>query len=131
MWPQVGLLGAFGGGLLTAFILQDSKNFPIALFADNDMGLTWTVCWWLINYSPFDAVFLIHDFLPIKMVTKARFPPLVSDSIIGASQLSTQAFLVGSAWHIPTSLSRNECKNPVWLRATMVIVGHHDALSTP
>ena len=72
MWPQVGLFGAFGGGLLSAFLLQDSKRFGIALFAENYMGLTWTACWWLINYSPFDVVYRVHGFLPVRMVSKVR-----------------------------------------------------------
>ena len=67
---QTGFLAAFGGGLLSAFLLQDPKKFGISLFTDNTLGVTWTICWWLINYCPYDAVNRVHSFLPVRVVTK-------------------------------------------------------------
>lgn len=79
----VGLFGAFGGGLLTAFLFQDPQRFGIALFADNTMGLTWTLCWWLMNYSPFDIAYKVHDILLVKMTTKALMNALRAGVIAG------------------------------------------------
>ena len=70
---QTGLLAAFGGGLISAFLLQDPQKFGISLFTDNSVGVTWTLCWWLINYCPADLVNTIHNFLPVRVVTKARW----------------------------------------------------------
>ena len=67
---QTGFLAAFGGGLLSAFLLQDPQKFGISLFTDNTLGVTWTLCWWLINYCPLDAVNRVHSFLPVRIVTK-------------------------------------------------------------
>ena len=36
------------------------------------VGITWTVCWWLINYSPYDLAAQVHNMLPVRMVTKVR-----------------------------------------------------------
>jgi len=65
-------LAAFGGGLLSAFLLQDPKKFGISLFTDNTLGVTWTICWWLMNYCPFDAVNRVHSFLPVRVLTKVQ-----------------------------------------------------------
>ena len=69
---QTGFLAAFGGGLLSAFLLQDPKKFGISLFTDNTLGVTWTVCWWLINYCPADLVNTVHSYLPVRVVTKVH-----------------------------------------------------------
>ncbi len=37
---------------------------------DNSMGITWTLCWWGMNYSPGDVVNRVHSLLPVRMVTK-------------------------------------------------------------
>lgn len=36
------------------------------------IGITWTLCWWLINYSPYNLVAQVHNLLPVRMVSKVR-----------------------------------------------------------
>jgi hypothetical protein len=31
---------------------QDPKRAPLAFFVNNDIALIWTLCWWLVAYSP-------------------------------------------------------------------------------
>lgn len=38
------------------------------------VGITWTVCWWFINYSPYGLAAQVHSQLPVRMVTKVRSP---------------------------------------------------------
>lgn len=65
-----GCLGAFGGGTLSALMLQGVPGASVALFDANMVGLTWTVSWWLMNYSPNDIAWRIHSILPVRMMTK-------------------------------------------------------------
>ncbi|KAK9804406.1 hypothetical protein WJX72_011360 [[Myrmecia] bisecta] len=67
----VGLLAAFGGGVVSALLLQDPAKAPIALFADNKVGVIWTTCWWLITFFPYNLVERTHQLLPVRLVTKA------------------------------------------------------------
>ena len=68
----MGLLAAFGGGILSSLLLQDPKRAPIALLASNSVGVTWTVCWWLVNYLPGGLVAKLLRLRPFKLVAKAR-----------------------------------------------------------
>jgi MFS-type transporter involved in bile tolerance (Atg22 family) len=63
---QTGFLAAFGGGVLSAWLLQK----PVALFTDNVIGVTWTACWWAINYFPYARE--LHALLPIRLTTKVH-----------------------------------------------------------
>lgn len=69
---QVGLSAAFGGGIVSSLLLQDPKQAPIALFSHNIIGVTWTVCWWLINYFPFGVIQRLVLLLPFRIVAKVR-----------------------------------------------------------
>ena len=69
---QVGLLAAFGGGILSSLLLQDPKRAPIALLASNSVGVIWTACWWLVNYLPGGLVARLLRLRPFKLVAKAR-----------------------------------------------------------
>ncbi len=69
---QVGLAAAFGGGIITSLLIQDPKQAPIALFSHNVVGVTWTVCWWLVNYFPFNLVGRIVLFFPVRILLKVR-----------------------------------------------------------
>lgn len=69
---QVGLLAAFGGGILSSLLLQDPKRAPIALLASNSVGVIWTACWWLVNYLPGGLVAKLLRLRPFKLVAKAR-----------------------------------------------------------
>lgn len=66
---QVGLLAAFGGGLITAVIL----NQPIPLFASNTLGITWTVCWWLANYAPGNIISAALSWTVCRIPAKVGF----------------------------------------------------------
>lgn len=45
-------LWGFGGGITSAILIGDYTRASNALFARNEVGLVWTVCWWLVAYSP-------------------------------------------------------------------------------
>lgn len=68
----MGLLAAFGGGILSSLLLQDPKRAPIALLASNSVGVIWTACWWLVNYLPGGLVAKLLRLRPFKLVAKAR-----------------------------------------------------------
>ncbi|KIY97871.1 hypothetical protein MNEG_10090 [Monoraphidium neglectum] len=50
--PQLTFLWGFGGGTITSLLFQDPKRGPLAFFVNNDIALIWTLCWWLVAYSP-------------------------------------------------------------------------------
>ena len=52
--------------MITAIIL----NVPIPLFASNTLGITWTICWWLANYSPGGVVAKILKLAPVRIPAK-------------------------------------------------------------
>ena len=65
--PKIGLLAAFGGGILTALLLQDPAGSPIGLLADNAVGVAYTLAWWGLLYAP----------APVRSALRAlvTFPP--------------------------------------------------------
>lgn len=65
-----GCLGAFGGGTLSALMLQGVPGASLALFDSNIVGAIWTASWWLMNYSPNNIGWRVHNLLPVRMVTK-------------------------------------------------------------
>ncbi len=69
---QVGALAAFGGGILTALLIQDPKRAPIPFLTSNTVGLTWTICWWLINYFPGNLAAKAFSFPPLRITAKVR-----------------------------------------------------------
>ncbi len=70
--PQVGFLAAFGGGILSALLIQDPKRAPLALLSSNAVGVTWTLCWWAVNYCPGNLVARALAALPCRALAKAR-----------------------------------------------------------
>ena len=76
MPSQVGFLAAFAGGVLSALLIQDSKVAPIALLTSNSVGVTWTVCWWLVNYCPGNLVARAMSWLPCRLVARVSSPDL-------------------------------------------------------
>ncbi len=63
---QAGLLLATGGGVITSLLLDE----PVPFFRSNVLGVTWTLCWWLMLYFPYGLVYNLHSMLPIRMTTK-------------------------------------------------------------
>ena len=47
----------------------------------NSVGITWTLCWWAINYSPGGVVARLHSQLPVRMVTKVRLTSPAKDLV--------------------------------------------------
>lgn len=79
---QVGALAAFGGGILTALLIQDPKRAPIPLLSSNTVGLTWTICWWLINYFPGNLAARVLSLPPLKISAKVRAFPSLSPCLL-------------------------------------------------
>lgn len=69
---QIGLFAAFGGGVVSSLLLQDPVRAPIALFHSNYLGLVWTICWWLMNYCPYDLVAKVHGSGPVSSLSKVQ-----------------------------------------------------------
>ena len=88
-YAQVGLLAAFGGGLITAIIL----NVPIPLFSSNTLGITWTVCWWLANYSPGSVVAKVLTLVPVRIPAKVRYKACQSRAVQGHAIADTDPYL--------------------------------------
>ncbi len=40
---------------------------PITILYNNAVGITWVVCWWLINYFPWGLPRRLHHLLPIRV----------------------------------------------------------------
>ncbi|KAK9853347.1 hypothetical protein WJX84_002026 [Apatococcus fuscideae] len=62
-----GMLLATGGGVITSLLLDE----PVPFFKSNVLGVTWTLCWWLMLYFPYNLVFKLHSVLPVRLATKS------------------------------------------------------------
>ena len=89
----MGFLAAFGGGILSALLLQDPKRAPIALLSSNAVGVTWTLCWWAVNYFPSNLVSRALALLPCRALAKV---PWISTFIPPLARI--QGFLCMHAW---------------------------------
>lgn len=69
---QVGLFAAVGGGVVSGYLLQDTRLAPNPIFSGNAIIGTWTVCWWAINYCPYSLVAGIAAILPIRAACRVR-----------------------------------------------------------
>lgn len=67
----ISFLAAFGGGTLTALLIQDPLKAANVLFTNNKLAIWWTLCWWSINYFPKDIISKLHSALPIRIITRA------------------------------------------------------------
>ncbi|GLC39931.1 hypothetical protein PLESTB_001820400 [Pleodorina starrii] len=85
-------LAGFGGGTLTAVLMMDPVRAPIGVLANNSIGVTWFICWWLMVYSPFNIVNRIHSLPPIKMVTKLCVTFMRANLIINRVDLAVTMF---------------------------------------
>lgn len=128
---QIGLLAAFGGGIVTALLLQDPATAPIALLADNAVGLSYTAAWYGLLYAPSPVRSSLHallTFTPTRALARAcmntlraslvvarvdtavrRFPgviaaPLLLGTLAGcAGKILTDAALVSSSFRRPAT----------------------------
>ncbi|EFJ49844.1 hypothetical protein VOLCADRAFT_104093 [Volvox carteri f. nagariensis] len=85
-------LAGFGGGVVTSILIMDPMKAPISIFANNALGLTWLICWWLMTYSPFDVVSRLHSLPPIKTVTKLCVTFMRANLIINRVDLAVALF---------------------------------------
>ncbi|KAL6777823.1 hypothetical protein ACKKBG_A15790 [Auxenochlorella protothecoides x Auxenochlorella symbiontica] len=56
---------AFGGGSMSALLLQDPGRVPIAVFSGDVLLLIWGLSWWALSYSPFNVVGRLMDLRPV------------------------------------------------------------------
>lgn len=48
----IAFFAGFGGGTASAILLFDPQLVKIALFANDNIAVVWTLCWYVCNYSP-------------------------------------------------------------------------------
>ncbi|KAK2078043.1 hypothetical protein QBZ16_003911 [Prototheca wickerhamii] len=51
-----GFIISFGGGTLSALLIQDPEHVPPIWFAGDMVMIIWGLCWWALNYSPGNIV---------------------------------------------------------------------------
>ncbi|GIL90578.1 hypothetical protein Vretimale_17477 [Volvox reticuliferus] len=73
-------------------LLQDPVKAPISILANNSLGVTWFICWWLMVYSPFNVVGRIHSLPPVKLITKLCLTFLRANLIINRVELAVVLF---------------------------------------
>lgn len=89
------MLSIFAGGILASFLLGE----PVlgAVKSNQQIALA-TIVWYLIFYSPFDVVYKICKFLPIKVVLSALKEVIrckkVHDGVIHAAKLYPNSYLI-------------------------------------
>lgn len=89
------MLAIYAGGLLTCFLLGE----PIlGTFKNTQHILLATAVWYLIFYSPFDIVYKICKFLPIKIALAAMKEVMrckkVHDGVDHAAKIYPNAYLI-------------------------------------
>ncbi|KAK9840818.1 hypothetical protein WJX81_006890 [Elliptochloris bilobata] len=89
---MVGLIAAFGGGILSSLLLQDPKRAPIALLESNSIGIIWTACWWLVNYLPGGLVAKLLSLRPCKLAAKACLNILRAGLMAARVDLAVELF---------------------------------------
>ncbi|KAK9806453.1 hypothetical protein WJX73_009380 [Symbiochloris irregularis] len=88
----VGFLAAAGGGTISSLLLMDSKRAPVALFAENKVGVIWTVSWWLVNFFPYQLVRKIAVLLPVRVVLKVCLNSLRASLVAARTQLAADLY---------------------------------------
>ncbi|KXZ41319.1 hypothetical protein GPECTOR_557g577 [Gonium pectorale] len=83
-------LAGFGGGVVSSLLIMDPVKAPINILANNTVGVTYFICWWLMVYSPFNLVERLHSLLP--MVTKACVSFLRANLIISRVDLAVSLY---------------------------------------
>uniref|UniRef100_A0A646QF42 TICCTA n=1 Tax=Hemiscolopendra marginata TaxID=943146 RepID=A0A646QF42_9MYRI len=89
------MISIFAGGLLANWLLGE----PIlSAVKNNNQIVLATVVWYLIFYSPFDFVYKICKFLPIKIILSALKEVIrckkVHDGVIHAAKLYPNSYLI-------------------------------------
>jgi hypothetical protein len=55
------------GPLIFHVLKQRPDREPISLLANNSMVVTFTVCWWLVNYAPYRLPYRVLQLWPVKV----------------------------------------------------------------
>ncbi|KAI1290097.1 Trimeric intracellular cation channel type A [Halotydeus destructor] len=89
------MVSIFSGAILANFLLGE----PImGAFKNSDQLLVATAVWYLIFYSPFDAVYKICKFMPIKIVLASMKEVIrckkVHDGVAHAAKIYPNGFLI-------------------------------------
>ncbi|GAB4818578.1 hypothetical protein N2152v2_005624 [Parachlorella kessleri] len=63
----VTLFAAFGGGMVSALLVQEPSKASNSLFTKNAVGVYYALAWWAVNYCPGDLVSRLYSLLPIRM----------------------------------------------------------------
>ncbi|KAK9816376.1 hypothetical protein WJX74_010431 [Apatococcus lobatus] len=83
-----GLLLATGGGVITSLLLDE----PVPFFRSNVLGVTWTLCWWLMLYFPYSLVFKLHSVLPVRITTKSCMNVLRAQLLVSRVDQAVKLF---------------------------------------
>lgn len=89
------MFSVFAGGIVASFLLGE----PIlANFKTPNLVILATIVWYLIFYSPFDVVYKICKFLPVKLVIAALKEVIrckkVHDGVAHAAKIYPNAYLI-------------------------------------
>ena len=82
-----GFLMGFGGSLASNLFLGTPTNS--VLFQGNQVILSWTLAWWIVNYNPFDLITKFLDLAPVASFCRASVQILRSGLV--AAQIDATA----------------------------------------
>jgi len=89
------MLICFAGGIIANMLMGEP---PIAAFKDHQSILTASVCWYLVNYSPFDLVYKLAKFLPVYLamgiLKETQRAHKVYHGVLVAAKLYPSSYLV-------------------------------------
>jgi len=89
------MLICFAGGIIANMLMGEP---PIAAFKDHQSILTATVCWYLVNYSPFDIIYKLAKFLPVYLamgiLKETQRAHKVYHGVLVAAKLYPSSYLV-------------------------------------
>ncbi|XP_074598637.1 trimeric intracellular cation channel type 1B.1-like isoform X2 [Brevipalpus obovatus] len=89
------MINIFAGGLLSNFLLGEPI---IDVFKNHNQVMLASAVWYMIFYSPFDIIYKICKFAPIKIVISAMKEVIrckkIHDGVVSASKIYPNSYLI-------------------------------------
>ena len=96
-----GAVGSFGGGILTALLLQDPARAPLAMFADNRVMVLYAAAWYGWLHAPGRPLQRAYDAVPLlPLVCRAASSYLRSLLIVARVDLAASKYPLVVAAHL-------------------------------